>query len=74
MANIPDFFYKRELYDIIIDIVKNSVTTVEDAELYMKHSKDYKRDSLIVKKMSNVGMSKNNILSIIIAMNVSDCN
>jgi len=71
MSNIPDYFYDKELCDTIRDIAKNSVTTVEDAELYMKYSNDYKRDSLIVKKLANVGMSKNSILPVIKAMNVS---
>jgi len=71
MSNIPDYFYDKELCDTIRDIAKNSATTVEDAELYMKYSNDYKRDSLIVKKLANVGMSKNSILPVIKAMNVS---
>jgi hypothetical protein len=71
MTNIPDYFYDKELCDTIRDIAKNSATTIEDAEMYMKCSNDYKRDSLIVKKLANVGMSKNNILPIIRAMNIS---
>jgi len=69
-SNTPHFFYNKELCDTIRDIVINSVTSIEDAELYMEHSKNYERDCFIIKKLSNVGMSRSNILRIIIALNL----
>ena len=69
--NIPDFFYDKELCDAIRDIAKNSVTTIENAVMYMHYSTDYKRDSFVIKKLANIGMDKNSILQVIKGLNTS---
>lgn len=71
MTNIPDYFYDKKLCDAIRDIVKYSATSIEDAERYMRISTDYERDSFIVKKLANVGMSKYNIIPVIEALNTN---
>ena len=68
-SNIPEYFFDKEFCDAIRDIAMNSLANIEEAEMYMKVSKDYKRDSMIVKKLSNVGISRRGIMPVIKAMN-----
>jgi len=71
MTKVPDFFYNKELSDVIRDISKNSPFSVDDAALCMKYSCNHVCDGEIVKRLADKGMDKNEILSIIKAINCS---
>lgn len=67
--DIEGIFYNKQLCDAIRDIVKCSATSFDNAALYMKLSKDYKRDSFVIKKLSNAGIHSKQIYSVIKALN-----
>jgi hypothetical protein len=67
--SIETVFYDKELSDIIRDVVVNSACTFDFAEVVLFGSKNIERDAEIVKKLSDCGVSKTTITTVIRAMN-----
>lgn len=67
---LEEIFYNKELSDAIRDIVVNSPTTLVNAAMYLKYSKDYERDVVVIKKLSAVGLSFDRILVVIKGLNL----
>jgi hypothetical protein len=64
-----EIFYNKKLSDTIRDIVLNSACNFNEALELLNESKDYERDSFIIKKMRNVGYRKRMIKQILITLN-----
>lgn len=64
-----EIFYNKELSDIIRDIVITSVCDYNTAVKLLTISKDHKRDSCIIKKLLNKGVSKECVRLSIYALN-----
>ncbi len=66
-----ELFYNKELCDIIRDMVLKSACNFEDAKELLELSSDYKRDSFIIKKLKNCGVSTREVRRIICMINNS---
>jgi len=62
-------FYNKELCDAIRDIVINSACDFNQAVKLLNASKDHKRDVDLIKRLKNVGMSEEQVLIFIKAIN-----
>lgn len=69
VEKIPEGYEENELSNAIADITKNSLSIAESASRLLQISNDYKRDSFIIKKLSNAGYSERRITPIILMMN-----
>lgn len=66
---LEEILFDKDLSDAIRDIVKNSVISLPHAYVCIIQSKNYERDSVIIKELANVGIKYPYIERVIINNN-----